>query len=101
MSSQEIIVVDYDNMGMRNEAEDGSVGRLGEYTYGSVILRERERSWEVRSYADVARENTESPLEKIDSLFIVYLFNQGISSLGYVRALQTASIVSMVWPAPP
>ena len=45
----------YDNMGGRNGAEDGYVDRVLSDTYDIIILRKRERSREVRSYADVAR----------------------------------------------
>ena len=55
----------------------------------------------MRSYADVARENIERPLGKIDSYFIVYLFHQGISLLGFIGALLVASIASTECPAPP
>ena len=60
-------VGDYENLGGRDGAEDRSDGRVGRVRadiYDSVILKKRERSWEVRSYNDLARENIEMPLGK-------------------------------------
>ena len=59
------IFEDYESVGGRNGAEDGSdghVSRVRSDTYNSVILRKGEISREVRSYADIARENIGRPL---------------------------------------
>ena len=54
-------------MGGGSRAEEVSISREQDDTYNSVILQKRERPWELRSYADVARENIKRPLGKIDS----------------------------------